>query len=97
MDGVKTVFPDIISSRLEDLYGAPLPDEEFPLYREAIRKAAERLLELTGEDDQEEAKALVEELESLGERVRRVCMRFAYLHGLQDGHALRQALEKKPG
>lgn len=86
------VFPDILSSRLEDLYGAPLPGEEAPLYREALGKTRVQILDLTGEADTEEMKSLLTEMEDLHERLRRLYIHFAYVQGLQDGCKLREVI-----
>ena len=93
MDDIsENMFPDIISSRLEDLYGAPLPGEEAPLYREALGKTRTQLLELVSEEGQNEAKTLLSEMEKLSERLRRLYVRFSYLQGLQDGSAMREVI-----
>jgi len=92
MDAPKTVFPDIISSRLEDLWNAPLPGEEAPQYFESLRKAGEKLLELVPEENTAEAQVLMGELEGLTERIRHLYVRFAYIQGLQDGGKLKEVL-----
>lgn len=92
MDAPKTVFPDIISSRLEDLWNAPLPGEEAPQYFDSLRKAGEKLLELVPEGNTAEAQVLMGELEGLTERIRHLYVRFAYIQGLQDGGKLKEVL-----
>lgn len=92
MDATKTVFPDIISSRLEDLWNAPLPGEEAPQYFETLRKVEERILELIPEDKKLEAQEVFTEMEGLTERLRHLYVRFAYIQGLQDGGKLREVL-----
>jgi len=92
MNASHNVFPDIISSRLEDLSKAPLPGEEAPQYFDSLRKAEERLLELFPEQGREEARALLAEMEGLSERLRHMYVRFAYIQGLQDGSKLREVL-----
>lgn len=92
MDAPKTVFPDIISSRLEDLWNAPLPGEEAPQYFESLRKAGEKLLELVPGEGTAEAQVLMSEMEGLTERIRHLYVRFAYLQGLQDGGKLKEVL-----
>ncbi|MFP5222670.1 MAG: hypothetical protein ACLGSA_10315 [Acidobacteriota bacterium] len=92
MDATKTVFPDIISSRLEDLWNAPLPSEEAPQYFESLRKAGEKLLELTSDGERAEAEVLLTEMEGLSERIRHLYVRFAYIQGLQDGGKLKEVL-----
>ena len=92
MDAPKTVFPDIISSRLEDLSNAPLPGEEAPQYFDSLRKLEEKLLELVPEQSLDAAKSLFMEMEGLTERVRHLYVRFAYIQGLQDGDKLREVL-----
>ena len=92
MDAPQTVFPDIISSRLEDLWRAPLPGEEAPRYFEALRDKGALLLKLTPEESQREATDLLTEMESLSERLRRLYVRFAYIQGLLDGDKLREVL-----
>jgi len=92
MDAPKTVFPDIISSRLEDLWNAPLPGEEAPQYFDSLRKAGERLLELVPDAEKAEAQVLMGELEGLTERIRHLYVRFAYIQGLQDGGKLKEVL-----
>jgi len=94
MDAPKTVFPDIITSRLEDLWNAPLPSEEAPQYFENLRTHQEKLLALLVENDQEEARVLLTEMQDLNERVRHLYVRFAYIQGLQDGGKLREVLGK---
>lgn len=96
MNAPKTVFPDIISSRLEDLWGAPLPGEEAPQYFDSLRKAEEKLLELLPESDRVEAQDLLTEIEGLSERLRHLYVRFAYIQGLQDGGKLREVLGGAP-
>jgi hypothetical protein len=88
----ENLFPDILSSRLEDLYGAPLPGEEAPLYREALGKTRTQLLELIPEEGLGEARTLLTEMEKLSERLRRLYVRFSYLQGLQDGSTLREVI-----
>jgi len=92
MDAPKTVFPDIISSRLEDLWNAPIPGEEAPQYFESLRKAGEKLLELVSEESTVEAQVLMSEMEGLTERIRHLYVRFAYIQGLQDGGKLKEVL-----
>ena len=92
MDAHKTVFPDIISSRLEDLWSAPLPGEEAPQYFESLRKAQDILLAIVPGESQEQAKSLLTEMDGLTERVRHLYVRFAYIQGLLDGHKLREVL-----
>lgn len=92
MDAPKTVFPDIISSRLEDLWNAPIPGEEAPQYFDSLRKAGEKLLELVPEESTAEAQVLMSEMEGLTERIRHLYVRFAYLQGLQDGGKLKEVL-----
>ena len=92
MDAPKTVFPDIISSRLEDLWNAPLPGEEAPQYFDSLRKIEKKLLDLVPEQSLDEANALFLELSGLTERVRHLYVRFAYIQGLQDGDKLREVL-----
>ncbi|MFZ5426530.1 MAG: hypothetical protein ACOZEN_06125 [Thermodesulfobacteriota bacterium] len=96
MDAPKTVFPDIITSRLEDLWNAPLPGEEAPQYFDSLRALEERILDLAPEADREAARALFMEMEGLTERVRHLYVRFAYIQGLQDGGKLREVLGR-PG
>ena len=95
MDAPQTIFPDIISSRLEDLWRAPLPGEEAPRYFEALRDKGATLVKLAREESQGEAAELLTELESLSERLRRLYVRFAYIQGLQDGDTLREVLGSK--
>ena len=95
MDAPQTVFPDIISSRLEDLWSAPLPGEEAPRYFESLRNNGALLLKLTPEESRGEATALLTEMESLSERLRRLYVRFAYIQGLVDGDKLREVLDCK--
>jgi len=95
MDAPKTVFPDIISARLEDLWGAPLPGEEAPQYFDTLRKAEEKLLELIPEDARADGRSLLTEIEGLSERLRQLYVRFAYIQGLQDGGTLREVLGGK--
>ena len=92
MDAPKTVFPDIISSRLEDLWNAPIPGEEAPQYFDSLRKAGEKLLELVPEKGTTEAQILMSEMEGLTERIRHLYVRFAYIQGLQDGGKLKEVL-----
>lgn len=92
MNASQNVFPDIISSRLEDLSKAPLPGEEAPTYFESLRKAEERLLELVPEQAREQANEVLAEMEGLTERIRHTYVRFAYIQGLQDGSKLREVL-----
>lgn len=92
MDAHKTVFPDIISSRLEDLGNAPLPGEEAPQYFDSLRKANEKLLALVPAAEQTEAEAILTEMEGLTERIRHLYVRFAYIQGLQDGGKLKEVL-----
>lgn len=92
MDAPKTVFPDIISSRLEDLWNAPIPGEEAPQYFDSLRKAGEKLLELVPEKGTAEAQILMSEMEGLTERIRHLYVRFAYIQGLQDGGKLKEVL-----
>jgi hypothetical protein len=92
MDAHKTVFPDIISSRLEDLWSAPLPGEEAPQYFESLRQTRELLLVLVPEEAREQANDLLTEMEGLNERVRHLYVRFAYIQGLLDGDKLREVL-----
>lgn len=95
MNGSTNAFPDIVSSRVEDIYGAPLPEDEVPQYQETLRKAEAALLELVAEGDQEQALALLAEIVSLRERIRRQYVRFAYLQGMQDGCQLRELMDGK--
>ncbi|WP_243440141.1 hypothetical protein [Fundidesulfovibrio soli] len=92
MNASQNVFPDIISSRLEDLTKAPLPGEEAPTYFESLRRAEERLLELVQEHAKEQATEVLAEMEGLTERIRHTYVRFAYIQGLQDGNKLREVL-----
>jgi hypothetical protein len=92
MDAQKTVFPDIISSRLEDLWSAPLPGEEAPQYFESLRRAQDILLTIVPEESREQAKDLLTQMDGLTERVRHLYVRFAYIQGLLDGHKLREVL-----
>ncbi len=92
MDAYKTVFPDIISSRLEDLTGAPLPSEEAPQYFESLHKAQDRLLELIPQQERQQGGEMLTELMGLSERIRALYVRFAYIQGLQDGGTLREVL-----
>ncbi len=95
MNGATTGFPDIVSSRVEDIYGAPLPEDEVPQYQEAVRKAEEALLVLAGEGNKEQAAAVLAEIAGLRERIRRQYVRFAYLQGMQDGCQLRELMSGK--
>jgi len=95
MDAPQTVFPDIISARLEDLWSAPLPGEEAPRYFEALRKSGALLVKLAPDADQERARELLTEMESLAERLRHLYVRFAYIQGLLDGDKLREVLGSK--
>lgn len=97
MDSPKTVFPDIISSRLEDLWNAPLPGEEAPQYFESLRQAEGKILELVAESSRTEAGDLLTQLDGLTERLRHLYVRFAYIQGLQDGAKLREVLSSPPG
>lgn len=92
MDAPKTVFPDIISSRLEDLWNAPLPGEEAPQYFDCLRKACDNLLELVPDEGKSDAQALMSEMDGLTERIRHLYVRFAYIQGLQDGGKLKEVL-----
>jgi hypothetical protein len=96
MDAPKTVFPDIISSRLEDLWGAPLPGEEAPQYFDTLRRAQDKLLDLVPESEHAEAQELLTEIDGLSERLRHLYVRFAYIQGLQDGGKLREVLGGPP-
>ena len=95
MNGATAGFPDIVSSRVEDIYGAPLPEDEVPQYQEALRKAEESLLAMAGVGDKEQAAALLAEIAGLRERIRRQYVRFAYLQGMQDGCQLRELMNGK--
>ncbi|GFK95289.1 hypothetical protein NNJEOMEG_03148 [Fundidesulfovibrio magnetotacticus] len=92
MDSPRTVFPDIITSRLEDLWSAPLPGEEAPQYFDALRQLEEKALELAPAERRTELQALITEMSGLSERVRHLYVRFAYIQGLQDGGKLREVL-----
>lgn len=92
MDAPRTVFPDIITSRLEDLWAAPLPGEEAPQYFNALRLIEEKALELAPEERRGELQGLFTELAGLNERVRHLYVRFAYIQGLQDGGKLKEVL-----
>ena len=92
MDAPKTVFPDIITSRLEDLWNAPLPGEEAPHYFDTLHKIEKKLMDLVPEQSIEEATALFTEMTGLTERVRHLYVRFAYIQGLQDGDKLREVM-----
>jgi len=95
MDAPQTVFPDIISSRLEDLWSAPLPGEEAPRYFASLRESGALLVKLVPGEDQEQARDLLTEMESLSERLRQLYVRFAYIQGLLDGDKLREVLGSK--
>ena len=95
MDAPQTVFPDIISSRLEDLWSAPLPGEEAPRYFTTLREKGALLVKLAAAEDQEEAKDLLTEMQSLSERLRQLYVRFAYIQGLLDGDKLREVMGDK--
>lgn len=92
MDDTKTVFPDIISSRLEDLWNAPLPGEEAPQYFESLRQMEEQILELIPEEKKSDAQEMLTGMEGLSERLRHLYVRFAYIQGLQDGGKLSEVL-----
>lgn len=92
MDAPKTVFPDIITSRLEDLWNAPLPGEEAPQYHDTLHAAQEKILALVAADSRDEARALFTEIQNLSERIKHLYVRFAYIQGLQDGGKLREVL-----
>lgn len=92
MDSPKTVFPDIITSRLEDLWNAPLPGEEAPQYRETLNAHQDRILEMVPEEGREAAREALTEIQSLNERLRQLYVRFAYIQGLQDGGKLKEVL-----
>ena len=95
MNGVQGGFPDIVSSRVEDIYGAPLSEDEVPQYQETLRKAEDALLVLVGHDNQDQARSLLAEISGLRERIRRQYVRFAYLQGMQDGCQLRELMNGK--
>lgn len=92
MSAAQNVFPDIISSRLEDLAKAPMPGEEAPQYFDSLRKAEEHLLSLIEPGRLEEARSALMDMEGLTERLRQMYVRFAYIQGLQDGSKLREVL-----
>ena len=96
MDAPRTVFPDIITSRLEDLANAPLPGEEAPQYFDTLHKAEEAVLELVPEQEREQARARLTEMTGLNERLRQLYVRFAYVQGLQDGVKIKGLLENGP-
>lgn len=93
MDAPRTVFPDIITSRLEDLANAPLPGEEAPQYFDTLYKAQDALLELVPADAREQVQARLTEMTGLNERLRQLYVRFAYVQGLQDGVRIKDVLQ----
>lgn len=95
MNGTTAGFPDIVSSRVEDIYGAPLPEDEVPQYQETLRKAEAALLGLVEDGNKDQALVLLAEISGLRERIRRQYVRFAYLQGMQDGCQLRELMNGK--
>lgn len=92
MDALKSVLPDMVGTRVDDLYNAQLSDEEVLAHMADMKKHADLLLEMTPEDRREQAAAVLQELFDLAQRVRRSYVELAYRQGLHDGFQLQSHL-----
>ena len=92
MDSMKAVLPDMVSSRVEDLYNAQLSDEEVLAHMADMKVHADRLLDMVPGERRDEADAVLREIFDLGQRVRRSYVELAYRQGLRDGFQMQSHL-----
>jgi hypothetical protein len=92
MDAMKAVLPDMVSSRVEDLYNAQLSDEEVLAHMADMKVHADRLLDMVPGERREGADAVLREIFDLAQRVRRSYVDLAYRQGLRDGFQMQSHL-----
>lgn len=92
MERIKACLPDMIRTRIEDLVNAQTVDEEVAAHMDELRSRLADLRALVCCNEDERVLQLVEDVQSLCDRIRRDYVAMAYRQGLVDGVSLKQAV-----
>jgi hypothetical protein len=88
MESIKASLPDLIQTRVEDLFNAQATDEEMAAHIKELGCRIGELAALANGDGNEEVRQLAEDIQRLCDRIRHDFVAIAYRQGLVDGMRL---------
>ncbi|MEA4857077.1 hypothetical protein [Solidesulfovibrio sp.] len=95
MESIKASLPDIIQTRIEDLFNAQTTDEEMAAHIKELGCRIGELEALASGEGDEKVRQLAEDVQRLCDRIRHDFVAIAYRQGLVDGMRLNELLPPK--
>ncbi|WP_428558839.1 MAG: hypothetical protein ACP59X_12745 [Solidesulfovibrio sp. DCME] len=97
MERIKASLPDIIQTRIDDLFNGQTADEEMAAHIKELGCRIGELEALAGGGGDEKARQLAEDVQRLCDRIRHDFVAIAYRQGLADGMRMDELLARKAG